>query len=284
MTPSTVACVVAISFPISILLPSVCLDDSIAGRVEGHPPKGRSGGRDPRGPTVACAAVGIPPGQTSEKTRPLGSRVNRGEVEADDRTGVPASSRCALRGSRLRRVRLSFGAGRTAEDLDDHPKVAQGVEVGDVNPAVLTAEHHAVLALCSRGGLVEVRCGDGDVVHALALLGEEAGVDAVLVERLDKLPHHPADHGDGDAVGALDGLSVLAVVVRCTEVYPVEPPRADPVAVFVPPYRRLQIAHDDPELHSLVEDGLSHRSPSLRSMRRSYWNSEPRPPINFGEL
>src|SRR5829696_849649 len=90
MTPSTVACVVAISFPISILLPSVCLDDSIAGRVEGHPPKGRSGGRDPRGPTVACAAVGIPPGQTSENTRPLGSRVNRGEVEADDRTGVPA--------------------------------------------------------------------------------------------------------------------------------------------------------------------------------------------------
>src|SRR5215207_5987938 len=270
MTPSTVACVVAISFPISILLPSVCLDDSIAGRVEGHPPKGRSGGRDPRGPTVACAAVGIPPGQTSENTRPLGSRVNRGEVEADDRTGVPASSRCALRGSRLRRIRLLFGARRTAENLDGHPKVAQGVEVGDVDPAVLTAEHHAVLALCPRNGLVEVRGGDGDVVHALALLGEQAGIDAVLVERLDKLPHHPADHGDGDAVGALDRLSVLAVVVRLTEVYPVEPPRADPVVVFVPPYRRLQIAYDDPQLHRLVEDGLSHCSPSLRSMRRSY--------------
>src|ERR671911_1542443 len=102
-----------------------------------------------------------------------------------------------------------------AEDLDGHPKVAQGVEVGDVNPAVLTAEHHAVLALCPPKGLVEVRGGDGDVVHALALLGEEAGIDAVLVERLDKLPHHHlADHGDGDAVGALDWLSVLAVVVR----------------------------------------------------------------------
>src|SRR3712207_3775538 len=164
--------------------------------------------------------------------------------------------------SRLRRLRLSFGAGHTAEDLDGHPKVAQGVEVGDVNPAVLTAEHHAVLALCPRDGLVEVRGGDdGDVVHALALLGEEAGIDAFLVERLDKLPHPPADHGEGDAVGAPDRLSVLAVVVRGTEVYPVEPPRADPVVVFVPAYRRLQVAHDDPELHRFVEDGLSHRSP-----------------------
>src|SRR5215218_2164019 len=84
----------------------------------------------------------------------------------------------------------------------------------DVNPAVLTSEHQAVLALCPRKGLVEVRGGDGDVVDALALLGEETGIDAILVERLDKLPHHPADHGDGDAVGALDRLSVLAVVIR----------------------------------------------------------------------
>src|ERR671916_2401421 len=43
MTPSTVACVVAISFPISILLPSVCLDDSIAGPlVDRLRPDGRS--------------------------------------------------------------------------------------------------------------------------------------------------------------------------------------------------------------------------------------------------
>src|SRR5215211_6806279 len=104
-----------------------------------------------------------------------------------------------------------------AKHLDGHPKVAQGVEVGDVNPAVLTAEHHAVLALCPRKGLVEVRCGDGDVVHALAFLGEETGIDAFLVERLDKLPHHVADGGDGDAVGALDRLTVLAVVIRLTE-------------------------------------------------------------------
>src|SRR5215207_9029456 len=139
---------------------------------------------------------------TSENAYPLRRWVNRGEVEADDRTGVPASFRCALRGSRLRSVRLSFGARRTAEDLEDHPQVALGVEVGDVYPAVLTSEHQAVLALCPRDGLLEVRGGDGDVVDTLALLGEEAGIDAFLVERLDKLPHHPPDHGDGDAIGA----------------------------------------------------------------------------------
>src|SRR5829696_10429181 len=53
------------------------------------------------------------------------------------------------------------------------------------------------------------------------------------------------------------------VVVRGTEVDPGELPRADPVVVLVPAYRRLQIAHDDPELHRFVEDGLSHCSPPL---------------------
>src|SRR5215212_1183676 len=148
-----------------------------------------------------------------------------------------------------------------AKHLEDHPEIALGVEVGDVDPAMLTSEHHAVLALCPRDGPVEVRGGDGDVVDALALLGEETSVDAVLVERLDKLPHHPADRGHGDAVGALGRLSVLAVVVRLTKVDPSELPRAYPVVVLVPPYRRLEIAHDDPQLHCFVEDGLSHRSP-----------------------
>src|ERR687889_1767335 len=54
--------------------------------------------------------------------------------------------------------------------------------------------------------------------------------------------------------------TVLAVVVRLTGVDLSELPRADPIFVLVPPYPRLQIAHDDPQLHRLVEDGLSHRS------------------------
>src|SRR5215204_7459091 len=127
-----------------------------------------------------------------------------------------------------------------AKHLEDHPEIAQGVEVGDVDPAVLTAEHQAVLALRPRDGPVEVRGGDGDVVHALALLGEEAGVDALLFERLDKLPHYLADRGDGDAVGALDRLTVLAVVIRVTEVDLSELPRADPIVVHVPPQRQCR--------------------------------------------
>jgi hypothetical protein len=54
--------------------------------------------------------------------------------------------------------------------------------------------------------------------------------------------------------------TVLAVVIRVTGVDLSELPRADPIVVHVPPYRRLQIAYDDPQLHRFVEDGLSHRS------------------------
>src|SRR5215207_10980627 len=153
-------------------------------------------------------------------------------------------------------VRMLSVAGHSAGDLDDHPKVALGVEVGDVSPAELTAEDHFVLTLCLRDGLVEIRGGDGDVVDALTFLGKETGIDAFVVERLDKLPHHPADRGDRDARGALGRPTVLAVVVRLTKVDLSEIPRTDPVVVHVPPYRRLQITHDDPELHRFVEDGL----------------------------
>src|SRR5215204_5921563 len=146
-----------------------------------------------------------------------------------------------------------------AEDLEYHPKVALRCEVRELG----AAEDHFVLTLGPRNTLIEVRCGHGDVMYALTFLGKETGIDAVLVEWLDKLPHHLADRGDGDAVGALDRLTVLAVVVRITEVDPGELPRADPVVVLVPAYRRLQIAHDDPELQRFVEDGLWHCSPPL---------------------
>src|SRR5215203_6537513 len=168
-----------------------------------------------------------------------------------------------VRPGRSGSVRMLSVAGHSAGDLDDHPKVALGVEVGDVNPAELTAEEHFVLTLCLRDGLVEVRGGDGNMVDALTFLSKETGIDAFLVEWLDKLPHHLADRGDGDARGALDRLTVLAVVIRVTGVDLSEFPRADPIFVHVPPYRRLEIAYDDPQLHRFVEDGLSHCSPPL---------------------
>src|SRR5215213_7245771 len=114
------------------------------------------------------------------------------------------------------------------------PKVALGVEVGDVNPAEVTTEDHFFPTLCLRDGLVEIRGGDGNMVDALTFLGKETGIDALLIEWLDKLPHHPADRGGGDAVGALGRLTVLAVVVRLTKVDLSEIPRTDPVVVYVP--------------------------------------------------
>src|SRR5687767_12352970 len=80
--------------------------------------------------------------------------------------------------------------------------------------AELTAENHAVPPVGLRNGLVEVRSGDGDMVDALALLGEKTRVDALLVERLDPLPLHLADRGDCKAPGALDRLTVLAEILR----------------------------------------------------------------------
>src|SRR5215216_7539367 len=146
-----------------------------------------------------------------------------------------------------------------AKHLEDHPKVALRCEVRDPGAAELTAEDHVVLTLGPRNSLIEVRGGDGDVMYALTFLGKETGIDAFLVEWLDKLPHHLADRGDGDSRGALDRLTVLAVVIRLTGVDLSELPNS-----HGPPYRRLQIAHDDdPQLHRFVEDGLSHCPPPL---------------------
>jgi hypothetical protein len=97
------------------------------------------------------------------------------------------------------------------------------------------------------------------MVDTLALLGEDTRVDALLVERLDQLPLHLADRGDREAPGALDRLTVLAGILRVAGVELVDLPRADPVVVDVPPHRRLEIAHDDPELQRLGEDRLAHR-------------------------
>src|SRR5215217_8515461 len=166
----------------------------------------------------------------------------------------------------LGRVWLLFGAGRALEDLDDHPEVVVGGEVGELDAAEGAAEHQVVSPLgLLRHRVVEVRRGDGDVVDAFALLGEEARPDALLVERLDQLPHYPADHGggeagDGAAPRASDRLAVLVQVFRILGVELVDLPRADPVVVDVPAQRGVEVAHDDPDLHRLGEDGPARRA------------------------
>jgi hypothetical protein len=156
-------------------------------------------------------------------------------------------------------VRILSVAGHSAGDLDGHPKVALGVEVGDVNPAEPAAEIQlSPSSGLSRHSLVEVPYADSNMVDTLTFLIEEAREDALLIERFDKLSHHLANHGGCTAPGAFGRLAVLVKIFCLTGVELVDFPRSDTVIVFVPPYGRLQIAHDDPELQRFVEDRLAH--------------------------
>src|SRR6266536_2910246 len=105
----------------------------------------------------------------------------------------------ASRALRRDRVRRRACVGRGAEDLGDHPEVAVGCEVGDPVPAEGAAQDELVpLLRLRRDGLVKARWSDGDVMDNLALLREEAGVHALVVEWLDLLPLRPADHGGSE--------------------------------------------------------------------------------------
>jgi hypothetical protein len=76
-----------------------------------------------------------------------------------------------------RQGRVSSGCGRSSgvplKISMVTPEVAVRSEVRDPGAAELTAENHAVPAVGLRNSLVEVRSGDGDMLDALALLGEE---------------------------------------------------------------------------------------------------------------
>src|SRR6266511_2592138 len=97
-------------------------------------------------------------------------------------------------------------------------------------------------------------------MDTLALLREEAGVHALVVERLDQLPLHPADHGGGETPGAADGFAVF-VEVRCVVGMELDDvPRTDPVVVDVPLHRRCEVMDDDPDLHRRREHRLAHRA------------------------
>jgi hypothetical protein len=81
----------------------------------------------------------------------------------------------------------------------------------------------------------------------------------LVVERLDQLPLHLADHGDRSAPGALDRLAELAQVLHPPRFELVDVPRADPVVVDVRPHRGFEVAHDDRDLHRLGEERFALR-------------------------
>src|SRR4029450_3339003 len=99
-----------------------------------------------------------------------------GEVDSVGGAGRRGCSRLTA-GSRPDWTIRSLSAVGVAEALDCHPWVAARPPLRAPAPAELAAENCAVLAV----------------------LGEETGGDALLVERLDQLPLRLADGGDRNA-------------------------------------------------------------------------------------
>ncbi len=96
------------------------------------------------------------------------------------------------------------------------------------------------------------------MVYALTLLGEEPGVDAVVVERLNELPLHLAELREREAPGALDRLPVLVHVPHRVRVELVDVPGADAVVVHVRTHRLLDVAYDERDLDRVGEHGFAH--------------------------
>lgn len=67
-----------------------------------------------------------------------------------------------------------FSIGTTAEDLDKHPKIPVGGEAGNLDAAKHAAKDYIIPTFrLHRQRLLEVRSNDGNVVHALALVGKK---------------------------------------------------------------------------------------------------------------
>jgi hypothetical protein len=114
----------------------------------------------------------------------------------------------------LWRVWPLFRVGEVG-DFEGDAEIAFRVEVSDADAAIFAAEDEVVAALGLRcQDFVEVPNGDRDVVDAFAILGEEAGEEAIVVERVDEFPIDPADHGSGDAGGARDRPTVLVLMLE----------------------------------------------------------------------
>jgi hypothetical protein len=88
-------------------------------------------------------------------------------------------------------------------------------------------------------------------MHAFALLGKETRINALVVKRLDQLPLYPAHQRDRDANRGLSRQAVFAPILDVAGLELVDLPGADPIVLDVPSYRRVEVAHDDTDLHRL---------------------------------
>jgi hypothetical protein len=118
-----------------------------------------------------------------------------------------------------------------------------------------------------RKGLVEVRSDDGDMLDALALLGEKTRVD-VSPSSGSISSHAPGRPWRRQGARSAQGADRTGEILRSAGVELVSLPRSNPVVVDVPPHRRLEIAHDDPEWQCLVEDRLARRPIAEPACRR----------------
>jgi hypothetical protein len=151
--------------------------------------------------------------------------------------------------------------GIAAKDLNDHAEILLCRRAGHPDAGAEDAAENGLVSFVRdvRQRLVEVRRADCDVVNAAALLGEEARVIALLVERLDQLPLHGAHQRCREPPGAVDRPSVLVQSFRLPCVELDHLPRPDPVVIEIPLHRRFEIAHHDSDLHRLGEGGLPHQ-------------------------
>src|SRR5205085_6712942 len=109
----------------------------------------------------------------------------------------------------VHRVRL-LAVRKRPEDLERDAEVGLRRQVREGDALVGAAQLELPPARGERAdGAVEVVDADGDVVHTLAVLGQEARVGAAIVERLDQLPEEAADAREREPPGGVNRLPAL---------------------------------------------------------------------------
>jgi threonine/homoserine efflux transporter RhtA len=189
---------------------------------------------------VVAASTGCTLGATPEPRQ----LPQQGEKVAEDRLGL---------GSPLQQLDHR-AAGRLSADVGPPHRVprpgAVDQQIGAARPA-----HRREL-------LVEIRHEEGQMVHALAVLGEERRVRGEVIERLEQFEQHAAQRAEGDPQRERRGLA--------TDQHPVEPrllPRAKERSGAQPRAQLLlrggAVAHHPANVEQLWKPRRRHATPSV---------------------